>query len=327
MVVAMAVPVSTEYFDKFGIKYNPYIEELDKNILRISSAALCANVTRVECGSKPVDCCKVTQNTTFIKGEYNLPRGIVGGGDNVFLDCNGSTLIGTPTNETTFVEAIVPPDIVKNCIIKDYKANGSGIGIHSDHAILINNTIMNSDTGINTFNNSILIGNKIINNILSIKVMGSNNIFINNTVYNNSGGITAMGDMPIIIHPILNNTFINNNISYNSQNGMELRQTHNNKIIGNYLEGNGNAGIKLIVGSVNNTVVGNYIEGNDGSGIDIDGNFTNIESNKVILNQKGIFITSGSYNTTIRYNDLISNYYYGIYISSANNTVINNNFY
>jgi len=48
-----------------------------------------------ECGIIPSDGCKITEDTTFVQGEYYLPLGILIQASNIVLDLNGSTIIGS----------------------------------------------------------------------------------------------------------------------------------------------------------------------------------------------------------------------------------------
>jgi len=55
------------------------------------------NTNAEECSSTPADGCEVSENTTFNLDTYNLPNGIRFNTSNIFLDCNGATVIGNYT--------------------------------------------------------------------------------------------------------------------------------------------------------------------------------------------------------------------------------------
>ena len=74
----------------------------------------------IECGSMPSDNCEVTQNTTFVKGNYFLPNGIRIMADGIILDCNNSILIGTRLGNG--IRTSYDYNTIKNCKIINYSS-------------------------------------------------------------------------------------------------------------------------------------------------------------------------------------------------------------
>ena len=94
-------------------------------------------ISAVECGSIPTNGCTVTQNTTFVQGNYSLPNGINLEGDNIILDCNNAFLQGS--GGSTFgilVDGDNDFNKIVNCYISNYRwgiqQSNDGIGLYVD---------------------------------------------------------------------------------------------------------------------------------------------------------------------------------------------------
>jgi parallel beta-helix repeat protein len=169
-------------YEKNGQQFVSFDNSLEKNKLQIRDEKdpLDTGGGRGgECGSVPNSSwyCTVSKDTTFVKGHYVLKAGIHIVGDDLTLDCNGSTIDGIEWSTTAAGLEILSRKniVVKNCNFINYKAGGlTGLGAvkinretswvpGSDNVTLINNNISYVGQGIATRHSSNikLIGNKI----------------------------------------------------------------------------------------------------------------------------------------------------------------------
>jgi parallel beta-helix repeat protein len=162
--------------------------------------------------------------------------------------------------------------------------------------------------------------NQISNNVINYNYYGvyiflSNaNIIQNNTIcFNRYDGVYLLGS------PCSSNRIIDNNISFNKINGIEVEDGSNNIIQGNIVNSNNDSGINInwytngnkiinnhikwnhlsgifLFNSQHTTVTGNTIEGNQLNGLELDDTaYTNIFNNSFIYN--GLFLNSYNGNT------------------------------
>lgn len=222
----------------------------------------------------------VNEDTLLCQGIYN-DTNIIVNANGVVLDCNGAVLEG----------------------------NGSGYGIYlenKDNVTIKNCNVMNYSFGIllnsssnNTINNSILNSNKMG---LSLTYSSNNNEIVNNTANSNYWfGISLISS--------LNNNIANNIANLNSNagdygSGIWLESSSNNAIINNIANSNNINGI-LLKFSSNNTMIGNSLKLN-GLGIDLSYSSNNtLQENEISNNTIGIY--SQNSTTTINSNTVCSN--------------------
>jgi len=167
---------------------------------RLNEESYAQIAATVECGSIPTDGCRVTQDTTFVKDTYNLVIGIYLDNNNIILDCNGATLVGTGAMEggsgINSYEGRYPQySTIKNCILKSYTTS---IWVKGSHNNINSNEISNTLIGIYIVPDSEY--NLISNNDISsartdgIVVAADNNHINSNNLHNNDAtGIGLFG--------------------------------------------------------------------------------------------------------------------------------------
>ena len=192
--------------------------------------------TAVECGSIPTDGCKVTQNTIFQRGVYNLPNGILVGSvfpdiaDGIGLDCNLSRINGTLLQSSVGIMIgssgpDVPGQTLKDCIISNYD-----VGIQSG--------TVNS-----LFNNNALLNNS----RYGMEFIAHNNTISSNFLVKNGAGLNIIG-------PSNDNVIVDNFIVGNVLNGIKFVHDESNlgsfprstDVFNNTLVCNGGYGINII---------------------------------------------------------------------------------
>ncbi len=155
-------------------------------------------VGAVECGSTPTNGCDITQNTTFIYGNYTLVNGVNLMASNITLDCSGSTLIGSG-----FVFSGInvlgnrDSNIIKNCNVEGY----------------ISGVFFNRFIGSEAPNDNRIVNNSFRNNTYGVyfRSNSNHNLVLNNSFKNNSQGIQLEQDSGY--YPTYNNITGNNFIS------------------------------------------------------------------------------------------------------------------
>ena len=173
-------------------------------IFSIYSASACV---------EPTDGMIITENTTFCEGEYNLPTGVIIDNNNLVLDCNGASLIGSQTYSFGIFSYDRDNFVIKNCVIENYY---TGIkltsGVNSLNNIKIENNIISGygeGIGIDTI--------RLVNGLIRV-----NNIF-------------DFGEAGINFD-LSDNNFIYSNSIYSSNVGILLDHgSKNNELIGNFL--------------------------------------------------------------------------------------------
>ncbi len=122
-----------------------------------------------------------------------------------------------------------------------------------------------------------------------------------------------------------------NNIASNNGYGIYIYECHDNNINNNTASFNDHSGIALAsslnITITNNTALNNFEGIYLGFAISSIGrsNYNTISNNNVSLNGRGIFLIQSS-NNTLTNNSAFSNVNIGIYLSSANDNIIMNNF-
>jgi parallel beta-helix repeat protein len=167
--------------------------------------------------------------------------------------------------------------------------------------------------------------NIILNNkYRSITVSGSNfNVFIANTVGGAYDAYNSRGD-GIYLGSSNNNSLINNYVSNNIQNGIEVYYSQNNTIRGNTVYNNSYNGIYMESSAFHNTILYNDVYDNDNLGIDIGDN-NSLIGNTVHDQNYGVKL--GSFNL-IKENFIWNNLFSGISGSySVLNIILNNSIY
>lgn len=313
-------------------------------------------VSAVECGVTPTDGCEVTVSTTFNTGTYSLNASsgwaILLDGDNIILDCNGSSLIGNRTVGSfgIYEDFSVKINItVKNCNLDSYDYGMNFL--ETPNLTVINNIINDSITygirirrsyGTNIVaNNSFYYTTQLTNEGSDIDISRTNRTIVeNNKIYDgHQRGIYIEDDTEVGS----NNNIVRHNIINNSyQNGIETyRNSNNNSIYNNTITNPGHNGINIR--SFNNHVYNNTIEYANHHGIDLFSCVGNdlgagnnlVEYNTVNYQNDSHFIyVCNSSNNIVQYNTFFNQTgtdNYGIFIShevgsqSDNNQFIGNN--
>lgn len=177
------------------------------------------------------------------------------GSDNKFINNNvvgASSAFSSPapsnwanyTNNNNYFEG----NHVENCT--------AGFVFGSQNNAAVNNTVVNSGSGISASNPSIIVGNNITCNgtNVGIKLTGSNILVENNTIGTAKGaGITSTKS---------DNKIINNSITSDAQYAITLGSGSNNVIEGNYLKANSTIGDSSVFGTGVNTIKNNTPESN-----------------------------------------------------------------
>jgi len=210
---------------------------------------------------------------------------------------------------------------------------GQGIKIYaSNNDAVINNTVnSNNGVGIHLVESN---SNRIIDNIASensagIKLEGSSN---HNVVGNNTANSNTRHH-GIWLWNSSNNTVTNNTAYLNNESGFCLDFSDNNTLTNNTANANNHSGIQLNFGSCHNTFTNNTVNNNSASGIHLEDssnyniitdntakenspcgiNLYESSNNAIICNlvqdnmQNGFYLTGGSINNNISYNNIIEN--------------------
>jgi parallel beta-helix repeat protein len=201
----------------------------------------------------------------------------------------------------------------------------SASNIHINHTKIID-TQNGTISGDERFTNIIINNNFIKENGGGIHV-GSQSIITRNLFWNNTGIDISIKDATFV--SITNNTFIGHKKYGQKRIDIQLDNSSDNLVAGNYIINRFDTGILLLQNSNNNNISDNYIESSQFSGIKIQFSNENILYSNNISNCKraGIELSMGR-NNLILNNDLIDNAI-GVYLTffSINNKIIQNNFY
>lgn len=224
--------------------------------------------------------------------------------------------------------------IIRNCTLTNSTASNVGTGIALSNVIngflIENNCSLNArGISIHESNNITISGNLISDNpsvgLLTDTYPNHNITIIGNDIFRNKYGIWLAETYDTIIE--------NNNILYNTADGIHLCRSNNTKIIGNNCSFSDDYGIQVDANSHGTQIIDNDCSNNYYSGIyllgsencSIIGNSLNKNGlAKTGLVHSGLNINSGmGYN--IIYNTCNDNYFSGIRIVNSNeNNAINN---
>jgi len=165
--------------------------------------------------------------------------------------------------------------------------HSSGIYINSaNNCTITENTITNSNYGINANSNNAIITNDTITNITSdgLVVYGSNAVITGLNVYNVSGTGIRLNDNGYGHATYSNATLTDNNVSGNG-NGIIIYNTNVSMITGNTATGEKGTGI--YASGDGSTVSRNTVTGNKGTGLEVHGNNVIITNDNVIHDEGG----------------------------------------
>ena len=242
--------------------------------------------------------------------------------------------------------------------------NGPTPGIvigYSCYNNITGNILRNNDFGIELGNSSsnIIKGNTCSNNLCGIVLIEktNNNTITDNNISNNYGGIEFNGHFGSCNDNIIKgnnissnyecgiysyysneNNITGNNIS-NNFNGIKVYESNSNIITNNNIIGNGDhscwtySGGILLNRSYGNTIIDNNISYNAFYGIALaSSNYNIITGNEIKQNGciippsgDGIYLDKSDNNTLI--DNIISNNFYGIRLSSSSSTITDNSFF
>ena len=214
---------------------------------------------------------------------------------------------GTGYGYSIYIDDTTDYFVIRNCNLYDaYVLFGDSIEIrisNSTNGLIINNTISNSQHGIEIFESS------------------------NTTVQNNN--ITEVWNYPIRLTNSYNVSFLNNSIYNCDDYGISLEgQSSNNNTVRENRIINSNFGIYNDQSIDNTTIIDNYIY-NSIVGIWIDdlSNYCAIENNTIDISvEQSIAIYNGD-NCTIIGNRMSNSSGHGLWLDRAkNNTIYHNNF-
>jgi len=264
---------------------------------------------------KPYAGMEINESTKLCPGTYNLEPCIQEGGgvpaaitiksDDVTLDCNGATIIGSGL-ATGIYNPGYDNVTIKNCTVKHYQF---GIELRVDK---------NEDNDANYEDNSIT--NNVISNSGDLK--GAEVFY-----YYSSAGIVLRENNP---HEQHSNWITFNTINDSVEDAIRLENSSRNNIIENRLEENGFCGVTVAGNSNYNQIVNNTIGKNKEHGIYVHSTKYSrmgglIYDNKIENNNHiGILVVNrGSFS--VQYNEISFNRF-GIVISNSSNNLIEYNY-
>jgi parallel beta-helix repeat protein len=259
---------------------------------------------------EPLDCGSTITEDTVLNADLTdcVMHGLYIGANDITLDCNGHSIIGSFEASSTGIDMNYYNGItIKNCTIKHFATGVYGNGVVDisllDNTIVYNNASSGGpETGIHIEN-----GNNatISNNNLSYNAgeglffSGNNSLISNNTAnYNQNNGIVIaeLGRHydPFYFIYSTNNTLLDNTANENTQYGIFVLATYNLTMKRNTANFNGNNGFNL------------YEIGNDSV----------IEDNTADFNEEiGIYL-AGVTGMTFKFNTASCNNGYGVQVFS-----------
>lgn len=306
------------------------------------------------------DHCNISDNVvsgfyTGIKlnssSKNNITNNIVSGHHGIYLSSssNNNTLLNNIAsnndNQGITVEFSSENRIINNTVSNNWI--GTVLEGSSNNRVVGNNVSGNKHHNIRVSNSN---SNNVTNNSASNSGLGiylryssSNNIAANTCLNNGWKGIRLLYSS--------NNQLISNNVSDGREEGIYLDSySSNNWLIRNDALNNNNHGIFLDFSSSNNRIINNTVDTNHYQGIHLESSSNNITGNKVSNNPWGIVLYSSnskknrlsnntvwnntrgicigySSNNTLIKNNVSDNSDFGIYLESANNNTIYNNYF
>lgn len=196
---------------------------------------------------EPTDGMLINESTVFCGDAYSIPAGIIINADNIFLDCNGSTLIGDRTSngiELNYKDGVN----IEDCNIENYYYGVTLSYSHKNN--LVNNNIYDGTSGI-------------------ILVFSDNNVLRHNVISNGDSDHANLYILSSDDNFVADNEFLPPNwgVSLGAETEHEDFRSVDNKIFNNTIHGYG------IVGGEDfslhnifcvNGLGNNYIEGATG---------------------------------------------------------------
>ncbi len=307
------------------------------------------------------DYCNISDNVAsgFYTGinlnssnKNNITNNIVSGNHHgIYLSSssNNNTLMNNIAsnndNQGITIESSSNNKIINNTVSNNWI--GTVLEGSSNNRVVGNNVSGNKHHNFRVSNSN---SNTITNNSASNSGLGiylryssSNNITVNKCLNNGWKGIH--------LHYSRNNRLISNNVSDGREEGIYLDSySSNNWLISNDALNNNNHGIFLDFSSSNNRIINNTVDTNHYQGIHLESSSNNVTENKVSNNPWGIVLYSSnskknrlsnntvcnntrgicigySSNNTLIKNNVSDNADFGIYLESANNNTIYNNYF
>lgn len=234
--------------------------------------------------SSASSCINITSSNVIFDGKYHTIDGILNSLSYGVIVKNSTTdLPDVTTDITTDLTTVT----IKNLTVTDW---GTGI----EFTNVTKGTIINNNAQSNT---------------VGIKLDWSNK----NILKNNTAAMTPFGGMGIGIYYSNFNTLTNNKAINNGGTGIILDgSSSSNKLVGNNASLNGDMGIWILGNSSNITLTRNIASGNGfccGGGragiLIANSNYTNLTSNKIKSNLRGVAIVSS--NNIRLVNNVINN--------------------
>ncbi|MEE9378424.1 MAG: NosD domain-containing protein, partial [Candidatus Lokiarchaeia archaeon] len=174
----------------------------------------------------------------------------------VFFKIEGCTLSNSGSG--VYNAGIKLSNVINGQLIDNYCSNnnGVGIGLYQSQNITIDGNIANNNVEFGIFlevsHNNILSGNTLNENSNGMYLgLSTNNTISENSAFNNVWRGIYLSSLSN------NNTIMNNNVTYNSDNGIDIYDSHDIKVIGNIADNNGWNGI--FVWECNSTTVARNI--------------------------------------------------------------------
>ncbi len=275
-------------------------------------------------------------NETGLNTNNFTNRGIPG--QIILIGCNNSIISNFNINKSSYGIAM---HYCSNISILNCRLNKSSVGIamHNCSNVNISNCKLSEFNmyGLESrFSNNITISNNDVNNGTHIGIYLRSSY--NNTFVENNVTCFQKGFFIEYSHEI---NLIKNNINHNykggehQKRGIELKESHNNRLVNNTLFNNTNHGI-LLDRSDNNTISGNIIS-NSSNGIwmiwgcynnitfnTLDNNTNKIEDTYPEMKGNGICLWQGEYNN-ISFNTIRFNGFAGIFLYWINNIALSGN--
>lgn len=222
---------------------------------------------------KPYDGMNLVQNTVLCAGTYNLPNGINITADNVTLDCNGASLVGSGGSNGIEVRNYNNVT-VRNCDVSSY--DDGILFVDTNNAVIEDNMVHGNRDGLLHHNAAFMSAAGIVrrNKVSGCSSLG---LFLqklnNDQVYDNE----VIGNGYGIYSWYMNNSVVDNNkIEGNSQNVI-LASSFNNELTNNEVNGS-----RLWL---NNGSAGNKIYSNDFRGVGIASSL--LDQNTFCVNHVG----------------------------------------
>ena len=279
----------------------------------------------------------IRQDTKFCSGRYNLPGveirnlpffgdrrkfAIVINSNNVILNCNGATLVGS-REESGIFSAGYDNIVIKNCNLQKYK-NGIDVPLVPrnnrfdlpENFIIENNNITSVGEGIRFyFGRSVTVRqNRVKTSEVGIYVIDLNNseIFANEILDVNGTGIVVAGKSDV-----------HDNKLVDVKNGVFLLSGFSISLVTSHIDG-------IVLDEYTtyddeNRVVNNYMKNLESGILFMNSNKNVVEFNEIVNSLIGIDMShSGPAENNITKNVIVNNSY-GIWLWGNHNNKINNN--